>query len=196
MGKLVLGIIVVSLLQIAFFVYTWTDGAATIARRDIPRPIHGKNLVNLPTASQPAADSLWETENSDELRAEPRISTRESSVRASSLYATRRLARTIRHKRNRVDQVAQSKPILEPTVITYPTHANYRSPRKLAVVLTDYPTPPRAETRMQNKTLTRAPGTRVDIASRPKRRSYVARVFPALIKKPWKWIKSLGSRFD
>jgi hypothetical protein len=41
-----------------------------------------------------------------------------------------------------------------------------------------------------------AAGMKIEDISKPRKRSFIARAAPALVKKPWNWIKSLASKLD
>ena len=41
-----------------------------------------------------------------------------------------------------------------------------------------------------------AAGMKTQDISQPRKRSFIARAAPALVKKPWNWIKSLASKLD
>jgi hypothetical protein len=66
------------------------------------------------------------------------------------------------------------------------------------MALVDYPpAPARIKTPVvASSKMSASASLKTKDVSEPKKRSFIAKAMPALVKKPWNWIKSLASKLD
>lgn len=203
MGKLVLGIIAVTLLQIAFFVYMATD-----------RPSYSKAgpartgpLAKTPELSRaPAPPGVIApsspTTPADANPEPPKVKT--SVVTERSLAAVR--ARTIVRDRDRAARPPTRVIAMAPAASARssrewdapPRRSGRLIPSGYTMALVDYPpAPARIKTPVvTSSNMSASASIKTKEISEPKKRSFIARAVPALVKKPWNWIKSLASKLD
>lgn len=186
MEKLVLGILVVILLQIAFLAYTTTtwpgDATASISFPTTSGPNNEVSGVGhtaqLPASTAPASPDIVTSSIT-------RHKTAETSERPR---ITRRAFRTTRDRgfesaaNFRAARVRRPAFPLEQTTMVGPVHST---------VLIQYRTRA-AETKVVPATLQ----SKAKPEIKQRRRSFLARTLPAVFKKPWGWIKSLASKID
>lgn len=194
MGKLVLGIFAVSLLQIAFFMYTATSepsfsdvSVVRNAREKDPQLRAANDLPEVVVPPPPVdvpATRLSERKPSASLR-ESRETLRSSSTQRAAVRTVSSLRvqhRSVRPKtiKPSVVYLGSRKSSAEASV--RPMRAAPTIPKGYSMVLVDY-VPPASKNRTKD-------------ISEPKKRSYLARTVPALVKKPWKWMKALASKLN
>jgi hypothetical protein len=199
MGKIISGIAAVFVFQVAFIWYMSSsapENAAEIASAvkpslSAPATANIKDRASETPASS-GEDATDDVSSDAETVTEERSSAR--SIAAKRPNAGSSAASGVRVNkafRPRSIRVIERMPF--PTRVIYiPARENYNSrPR------------PRAETEYTPKytmELTDRPsGTVAKVtreASRPRKRPFIARAFPALVKKPWNWMKSLVAKLD
>ena len=188
MGKMVLGIVAVVLLQIAFFIYTAFYGSedprATMARTE-PLPSTSRTyrataipdtvVSSPPHVAAPLAGAQRARIKRPGVSAKPfneikrRLSLRDVEKRERHPDFKPVVVHTRKTPLTNEDRVEIRKP-----------DASRLLPRGHAMVFTDYP-------------LTMSANRTPEMA-KPKKGSYFARTLPALIKKPWNWMKSIASK--
>lgn len=196
MRKLVLGIIAVTLLQIGFALYTSTyepAGTALLAvktnrvntgpRLDRARDLPKVKTPLIPTTADESSQKTTAAKKAVKADLSRGTVKRQMSVGSASLPEQYRRART-----PDTAQVSPSKPAKDWTA--QPAPARTVIPKGYTMALVDY-LPATASDRTH---LTSNSGT-PDI-SEPRKRSYLARALPALVKKPWSWVKSIASKLD
>lgn len=203
MGKLVLGILAVTLLQIAFFVYMATDRPAytkagavkTAPIEKSPQLTREDDLAEVVVPSSPATPAVTRPQP-EKLKTSAMTGRSVASVRTRpNLRERDRAART-------PDRVLASAPATSTSSSRERDAAPRRSGRLIpsgyTMALVDYPP---ATARIKTPTITRintpaVASIKTKDISKPGKRSFIARAAPALVKKPWNWIKSLASKLD
>ncbi|HVF30385.1 MAG TPA: hypothetical protein VNA22_05410, partial [Pyrinomonadaceae bacterium] len=207
MKKLILGIIAVLFLQIAFFTYSAIRGpldpVAEIVTPDFQRS--SRDLARMYRAEIAAPQEIPATEVEYPSR-RPSLEVPKADVRETTVPESRSRRREVPYflRDNGSDAsgrfTSKRSSMADDIVIT---RAATTAGRRHVVVFTDYPIgagtyfpkPPKAlvEARTAKKDSVRRPP---ELSPRPKKRSYVERTLPALVKKPWGWVKSLAAKFD
>ena len=187
MRKLILGIIAVVFLQIAFFAYLAykgpVDQEASIARnisREVAPPVnHSPITTPLPASPQPASPQRAGTEEvQTRPRTTPKITTRRE-VRASD-------ERTVNQQ---ISSVGRSRVTRD--YVSVPVRDTRSVPAGHTMVLVDY-----LPAKFEKKPRAFVPkcGT-TEYASVHRKRSFLNRT-ASVVKKPWKWMKSIASKLN
>lgn len=204
MGKLVLGIIAVTLLQIAFFVYMATERSAYIKAGPVKTAPVGKS----PELSR--ADDLTKVV-APSSPPPPAVADPEPERLKTSAVVGRSLA-NVRTRPNVRDRDRAARPPVRVPLASAPATSTRSSrewdgaprrpgrliPSGYTMALVDYP-PAAARIKTATVISTQTPAVasmKTKDISRPRKRSFIARAAPALVKKPWNWIKSLASKLD
>lgn len=203
MGKLVLGIIAVTLLQIAFFVYMATDRPSYTKAGSVRTGPVAKN----PELSRASAPAEVVAPSSP---ANPAVATPDSPKVKTSAVTERSLAsartRPIVRDRDRAARPPARVVPMAPATSARPSREWDAPPRRsgrlipsgYTMALVDYPpAPARIKTPVVTSSkMSASASIKTKEISEPKKRSFIAKAVPALVKKPWNWIKSLASKLD
>ena len=188
MGKLVLAIAAVLLLQIAFFRYLaisdqeYATGPVVRSRKfatSHEQPV----LAQQSQPSQPETNTQDATSSSD---GGPEVTNRK---RASAPLLARRTVRTSNEQRTSGLQVRAEMP--KPTIIYVKSSPPYEE-RRVAHVRGERVTP--RDFKMSLPESSPAFATSQAKASNPRKRSFFSRTFMPLVKKPWRFMKSVASK--
>ena len=195
MGKLILGIIAVVALQIAFFSYMITrpsDITHSVSDGDPIRKMPELSRSNdRPEVVVPPLTAAVDLDESASPKSKVSVTVRRQSRDAKSHSFTPNPKRKERPDRKpiatRSNLVATRAALVRhpsDSSLPRPVRQPHRMvPKGYTMVLVDYPT---------STSYTRTEGT----VLKDKKRSYLARALPALVKKPWRWMKSLASKIN
>ena len=176
MGKLVLGIIAVTFLQIAFFVYIAiygpTDKAVLPVRMDRAAIAEPVQRPNAPVATSSSKTAPIEPAAARVTRI-TRTPSNSKQVNKIPVIPVRRSDPPAPHRDHTDTLVVMAR---EP----FEAIAKNMVAKRYEVIVTDYPR--------------KYPEKRLSSVPREKKRPFLARTLPSLVKKPWRWIKSLGSK--
>jgi hypothetical protein len=203
MGKLVLGIIAVTLLQIAFFVYMATDPPAyTDAGPVRSGPVEKR--LQLSRAAEPPEVAAPSSPAPPEVAVAEQAKVKTSALKNRSLASVR--TRPTVRDRDRAHRPPARVLASAPATPARSSRDWDAAPRRqgrlipsgYTMALVDYPP---AAARMRTPVVTSSQMSTVASIktkeiSQPRKRSFIARAAPALVKKPWNWIKSLASKLD
>ena len=203
MGKLVLGIIAVTLLQIAFFVYMATDRPAytkagavkTAPVEKSPQLTRADDLAKVIVPSSPTTSAVARPQP-EKLKTSAVTGRSLAKVR-TRLYVRGR-DRAARPPARVVAMASATSARSSREWDAAPRRSGRLIPSGYTMALVDYP-PASARIRTPSTTTIRTPaaaGMKIKDISEPRKRSFIARAAPALVKKPWNWIKSLASKLD
>jgi hypothetical protein len=176
MGKLVLGILFVILLQVVFFGFTsryWStsnESGLAKSRPNVPQIVRPAE----PVQSSPSAASETETpaaSQPDEVENRPLVARVRPHVKTESRDRARQSRP--RHLTTRTTLVVPARPRQEEEQLSAV------APRRYAVIVTDE----LARTR-----------TSKSESSEPKKRSFLSKSYSVVVKKPWGWMKSVASK--
>ena len=187
MGKLVLAIAAVLLLQIAFFSYLAVSDqeyatGPVVRTRNFPESQESL-LARQPQPSQPETDTQDLTPSAAE---RPEAADRKS---ASAPLLARRTVRTSSAKRPSGLQVRAEMP--KPTIIYVKSSPPYEE-RRVARVRGERVSP--RDFKMSLPESSPAVATSQAKVSSPLKRSFFARTFMPLVRKPWRFMKSVASK--
>lgn len=175
MGKLVLGILFVILLQIAFFGFTSTYWSAPNESIVAGKPLPGVS------SARPSVDSTSVPPTTEVTEKVP------SSV--PKVIENRRAA--MRPRAESVHRVRKARPRDEVRVVTYPAPARIRTENtELSAVA------PRRHYVVVNDELAKVSSEKPANASKPRKRSFLAKSYSVVVKKPWNWMKSIVSKLN
>lgn len=179
MGKLVLGILFVILLQIAFFGFTSTYWSAP-------------NESILAGKSRPAIREIHPSVQSQQIP--PVASVTESTpsppVKIPDARPAIERAR-VRTRSDSSDRVGKPRPLYQDRVINRPVPLQVRpeNPQLSAVA-------PRRHTVVITDELAKMSSEKAPDVSKPKKRSFLSKSYSVVVKKPWSWMKSLASKLN
>jgi hypothetical protein len=188
MGKLVLAIAAVLLLQVAFFAYLAVSdqryaSGPVVRSRNFPKIQEPPLLAQQPQASQPETDTQSSTQSSAE---RPEAVNRK---RASSPLLARRTRRSSMEQPPSGLQVRAEMP--KPIVIYVKSSPPYEE-RNVARVRGERVTP--RDFKMSLPESSSAVASTQAKAVNPRKRSFLARTFMPLVTKPWRFMKSVASK--
>ena len=194
MGKFVLGIIAVTLLQIAFLVYLAKDSpagqsVATIGNSSAPliRPSDNSDQEVTRSASV-AVDIPTPAEGESKRTTLPRERRSKTSAESSTRVSQRHRAKM------QVDTAARVRSHYPSDQIISSGRHSPAVPRGHTMVLVDNLPLAKSYSRSQTPSVVRRDVESFEI-EKPRKRSYLAKAF-RVVKKPWDWAKSLGSKLD
>jgi hypothetical protein len=212
MGKLVLGIIGIVLLQVAFLVYSAVNKPAStdgvIAKKESPAPDARANRIpdiSIPEVPPPpTAPAIAGSQRVDPRSSPPAARTsvnlkqrKDFNRKAdhSPIELASRTAASVRPVRptesSRIIRTSTGGLIPRGHTMVLVDYLPGAAPRKTATAKYD-----RKPAVVTDKTVASA-GSRPEIAEAPKKkRSFLAKTLPAVVKKPWGWMKSLASKLN
>ena len=182
MRKLILGIIALVCLDIGFVAYTSADLQADLAVKKSPVPAPAD--VSIDSTAAPGPSAAGNTIDPSDVAAVKAESDDISNIRKSGRSSTERRMPVVKARPRMKERVltARNQPLFTPIVFYVPRHSAVASKRTVAIKDTRdlKPAVEKQFTRYTPKT---------------ENRSLVARVWP-VIKKPYEWIKVIGSKFN
>lgn len=177
MQKLVLGIIGVTLLQIAFFVHVAMEESAS--QNEVASVKTGTGVI---TSALPRLDESTSSPLEADTLPENRPRTRPVS-RGKSGSAYRRPGRAVESQAALPARVVRTNSSIASARTSRPTDklhtvtARVEIPRGYTMVLVDH-----------------LPNSRVETMKVSERKERSGKRLPAVVRKPWNWIKSVGSK--
>jgi hypothetical protein len=181
MGKLVLAILAIAVLQGAFLVYTMMDETAQLVAdtgNRVPRANPGP--VSVPMLPRTAA--------TEDVSGKASVGSKDNETGAPSFDRQSRKprSRSIPESPRRPATVTAVRPAdrFRQTDIQL-VQANSDVPRRYEVIVVDYPTYSREKV-----------DPKMNSVKRKKKRPFIAKALNVVVKKPWNWMKSMASKLD
>ncbi len=203
MGKLVLGIIAIGLLQIAFLTYSTIDQPARVDA-DVARTVPLPKRPDLSRATDTPEITAAPSPSVPDIK-DPSTSTVGATASTERPAGTRRRAnvadwgdRIVRDD-TRIASASYASSISPATSVRLSSRKSPAIPSGYTMVLVDYlPTTSNTKTppvTARNKmAVTR--DSRTNDVPKGRKRPFLARAGSALVRKPWNWIKSVASKMD